>query len=237
MPLKSAGKRQRNKCGIKVLDLDRASCLNEFLIWRSTLFIRSAQEAHADIGHHFGALAKLSREVHDDFRRDCRVIAPILNTSTRASIYRQIFLRKLRDYCDETSGAHFYNKSQLFLVGLENKYVFRVKQLRDGFQVAVSPTEASEKYDANELPGYASDLLEGYPEATLLYLGWSIPENSPADISLYLVCNDENREVLWSLPLEGGDDGRGIQESLPITGGESGIRVRIKGDEERKANG
>lgn len=201
--------------------------------------IRTAEQTQADIGHHFGPIAALAREVHADFRRDCRVIAPLLNSATRASIYRQIFVRKLRDYCDLKSGAHFLRKGQLCLVGLESRYAFRVKQLCSGFGVAVSPTLASEQYDGNEMPEYALDLFPGSAQATLLYLGWSTPENAPADINVYFVCNDEQRNVLWAIPLEGGDDGRAIQEPLPMQGdgGGNGVRVRVKGADERKANG
>ena len=201
--------------------------------------IRTAEQARADIGHHFGAIAELAREVHADFRRDCRAIAPLLNSATRASIYRQIFVRKLRDYCEAAKGAHFLRKGQLCLVGLDSKYAFRVKQLSSGFGVAVSPTWASEQYDANEMPGYAADLFDGAAEATLLYLGWALPENAPAEINVYLVCNDARRNPIWAIPLEGnGGDGRGIQEPLPIDGERpGGVRVRVKAPNERKANG
>lgn len=200
--------------------------------------IRTAEEAAADIGHHFGGLRKLGLAVHKDFLEKCRLIAPVLNSSTRASIYRQIFVRMLHDYCDATAGAQLHRKNQLVLVGLANKYLLRVKKLRQGFTVGVSPTCASEDYDGNHLPGYAVDLYPEAPEATLLYLGWSVPENAPTEISLYLVCNDLNREVLWVIPITAGDDGRGIQEPLPIDGdGEGvGIRILVKGDE-RKAHG
>ena len=201
--------------------------------------IRTAEEATDDIGHHFGGLAALAREVHSDFRRDCRAIAPLLNTATRASIYRQIFIRKRRDFCDANAGTHLFRRGQLYLVGLDNRYAFRVKQLSHGFGVAVSPTHASEQYDANKMPQYAADLFPEDAEPTLLYLGWAIPENAPSEINVYLVCNDSRRNVLWAVPLEGGDDGRGIQQPLPEfgEGGGDGIRIRVKGANERKANG
>jgi hypothetical protein len=200
--------------------------------------IRSIEDAQAEIGHHFHGLGALGREVHADFLRDCRVIAPLMEARTRASLYRDMFIRKLRDYCDGTSGAHLYRKNQLVLVGLESRYALRVKRLCVGFSVGVSPTEASEQYDANEMPEYAAGLFPDAPEATLLYLGWSVPENAPHEISLYLVCNDSNRNVLWAIALSDGDDGRGIQAPLPIDGDDDGvgIRVLVKGDE-RKAHG
>lgn len=200
--------------------------------------IRSMDDAKADIGHHFSGLEALGREVHADFLRECRVLAPVMESRTRASLYRDMFIRKLRDYCDSTAGAHLHRKSQLVLIGLESRYALRVKRLGEGFAVGVSPTQASEQYDANELPDYATDLFADGPGATLLYLGWSVPENAPHQISLYLVCNDANRNVLWAIALSDGDDGRGIQAPLPIDGDDDGIGIRVvvKGNQ-RKANG
>jgi hypothetical protein len=200
--------------------------------------IRSLEDAQAHIGHHFPGLGALGREVHTDFLRDCRIIAPVMEARTRASLYRDMFIRKLRDYCDNTKGAHMHRKNQLVLVGLENEFALRVKRLSVGFSVGVSPTRAAEQYDANEIPDYAAGLFPDAPEATLLYLGWSVPENAPHEISLYLVCNDSNRNVLWAIALSDGDDGRGMQTPLPIDGDDEGvgIRVLVKGNE-RQANG
>jgi len=201
--------------------------------------ISSVEDAQAQIGHHFTGLGALGKEVHADFLRECRVIAPLMEARTRASLYRDMFIRKLRDYCDNTEGAHLYRKNQLVLIGLESRYALRVKRLCAGFSVGVSPTEASEQYDANEMPEYASNLFGDAPSVTLLYLGWSVPENAPHEISLYLVCNDERRNVLWAIALGDSDDGRGIQQPLPIEGeGDEGvgIRIRVKG-EERKLHG
>ncbi|HKX78497.1 MAG TPA: hypothetical protein VJM34_08260 [Novosphingobium sp.] len=201
--------------------------------------IRSIDDASTEIGHHFAGLRALSREVQEQFRADCRGIAPFIQKRTRASIIRDIFMRKFRDFCDLTKGAHFHRKHQLELVGLESKWLLRVKQLASGFSVGVSPTHASEQYDANVMPDYAADLFPDAPEATLLYLGWSVPENAPNRIDLYLVCNDHNRNVLWVIDLSDGDAGRGIQTPLPSEGdGDTGvgIRVRVKHNEQ-KANG
>ena len=199
--------------------------------------IRTAEDAQADIGHHFAALAQIASEVHEELRVDCRKIATFIGRGTRAGIYRDAFVRKLRDYCDQPSnGAHLHKKSQLVLVGLESKYALRVKQLAAGFSVGVSPTHASELYDSNEMPAYANDLFSDAPEVTLLYLGWSLPENAPGQINLYLVCNDSNRQVMWVIPLGDNDEGRGIQAPLPVendNSDDSGIRVRVKRAEKR----
>lgn len=200
--------------------------------------IRTVEEASADIGHHFDGLRELGLEVHRDFQEKCRLIAPLLNASTKASIYRQIFVRKLYDWCETVAGAHLHRKHQLILVGLAGKYLLRVKKLREGFAVAVSPTFASAEYDANHLPEYATDLYPDAPEATLLYLGWSVPENAPSQINLYLVCNNTEQDVLWVIPLNGEGDGRGIQAPLPLNGDDEGVGIRVLvKDGERKANG
>lgn len=198
--------------------------------------IRSIEEAQAEIGHHFEGLGEVGREVHTDFLRDCRVLAPVMESRTRASLYRDMFIRKLRDYCDNTTGAHLYRKRQLVLIGLESSFALRVKRLATGFGVGVSRTAAARRYDGNEMPEYATDLFPDAPEATLLYLAWSIPENAPQDISLYLVCNHADRSVAWAIALTEGDDGRGIQQPLPIEGDdeqEVGIRIRVKGEERK----
>src|SRR5690606_4160586 len=116
--------------------------------------IRSVEDAQAEIGHHFAGLAALGREAHTFFLEKCREVAPMMEPRTRASMYRDIIVRKLRDYCDVTDGAHLHRKNQLTLVGLESKYALRVKRLAVGFSVGVSPTYASEQYDANEMPDY-----------------------------------------------------------------------------------
>lgn len=201
--------------------------------------IRSAEQAQAEIGHHFAGLAALGSEAHAFFQDKCRALAPIMESRTRASLYRDIILRKLRDYCDTTAGAHLYRKSQLSLVGLESRYALRVKRLAAGFSVGVSPTYASKQYDANKLPDYAADLFLDAPETTLLYFGWSVPENAPGDFKMYLVCNDTNRNVLWAISLdEGEDDGRGIPTPLPLDGDDDGVGIRVlaKGNE-RKGHG
>lgn len=200
--------------------------------------IRSVDEANSEIGHHFAGLAAVGREAHAFFLKECRTVAPFMESRTKASLYRDIIVRKLRDYCDNNTGAHLLRKNQLTLVGLESKFALRVKRLATGFSVGVSPTAASEQYDANEMPDYAASLFPDAPEATLLYFGWSVPENAPGEISLYLVCNDSNRDVLWAIALDNGDDGRGIQEPLPIEGDDEGvgIRVLVKKDE-RKIHG
>lgn len=199
--------------------------------------VRTAEDAQAEIGHHFPTLIQIAADVHNEFRANCRAIATFIEPRTKACIYRDAFIRKLRDYCDlPTNGAHLHRKNQLVLVGLESRYAMRVKQLASGFAVGVSPTRASELYDSNEMPAYASDLFPDAPEVTLLYLGWSVPENAPGQINLYLVCNDSNREVLWVIPLSENDEGRGIQAPLPVendNGDDSGIRVRVKRDKKR----
>lgn len=201
--------------------------------------IRTEEQAKVELGPHFTALRELVAEAHVDFREQCRSIAHVLELGTRANIYRDFIVRKLRAYCDTTSGAQFLRKNQLCLVGLENRWLVRVKRLRSGFAVGVSRTLASEQYDANELPDYAASLLPDAPEATLLYLGWAVPENAPGEIESYLVCNDGNRNVIWAIKLSDSAPSRGIQEPLPVDdgGNEEPRRVTLKGSAKRRANG
>jgi hypothetical protein len=200
--------------------------------------IRSEADAKKVLGQHFAGLAEVGREAHSYYLSECRTIAPIMEPRTKASLIRDIMVRKLRDYCDKTDGAHLHRKHQLTLVGLESCYVLRVKRLAAGFAVGVSPTQASKQYDANELPDYANELFEDAPEATLLYLGWSVPENSPNEFKLYLICNNSRRQVLWAIALDDGqDDGRRVPVPLPLEDDDRvGIRVRVKGNG-RKSHG
>lgn len=201
--------------------------------------IRSAIEAQADLEQHFVPLAAIADGVHKTFQAECRAIAPMLEGRTKASIYRDLFIRRLREYCDQpNNGAQFFRKDQLVLVGLESRYALRVKQLASGYAVGVSPTYASEQYDANELPDYVGDLFDDAPATTLLYLAWTIPENAPTKINLFLVCNGPDREVRWVIPLGSSDDTHGVQSPLPVNDDDDGVGVRVRvGRDKKRDNG
>ena len=199
--------------------------------------IRTIDEARVDLATHIDGLGALLDAAHQEFREKCREIAPVLDMRSRASIYRDIIVKGLREYCDATSKATFLRRGQLCLAGLENKYVLRAKRLRNGFSVGVSKTVASETYDANEVPESVVDLLPADSVTTCLYLGWAVSENAPNEISKYLVCNDGDRHLAWAIPL-GGDDGSVAVQELPLAPTPAGDvpRVRVKGAPKRKAN-
>lgn len=202
--------------------------------------IRTEAEARADLARHLGPLNDLFEAAHQDFRENARALAPAMNITTRAMVYRDLIWKQARSYADEgKNGAHLHKKNQLILLGLEGKYLLRVKKLRQGFTVAVSPTLAAEHYDGQRLPEYAEDLFAGCDECTLLYLGWTIPENAPDQIVRYLVCNDSNRDFLWAIPLDEGKPPVPTEEQLPMEGGsgDAPARIRIKSADVKKANG
>lgn len=204
------------------------------------MVLRTVEEAQAHLASHLGPLNNLFETAHQEFRENTRSLAPAMSITTRAMVYRDLIWKQARAYADEgKNGAHLHKKDQLVLLGLEGKYLLRVKKLRQGFTVAVSPTAASEHYDAQILPEYASDLFIGSDKCTLLYLGWTIPENAPDQIARYLVCNDENRELYWVIPLSEGEPPVSTEEQLPIEGGsgDAPARIRIKGADAKKANG
>lgn len=202
---------------------------------------RPADQAMTDLSEYFTPLGKLIDAAHHEFIEQCREIAHKLEMRSRASIYRDLIVRKLREFCDETPGVTFISKRQLRIVGLKNNWIIRVKRLRSGFTVAVSPTIASRQYDANEVPDALVDLLPNNPPATCLYLGWSVPENAPSSILKFLVCNDERREFAWAIPL-GSDEppAPSVVEELPFppSGPDEGPRrrVRIRRAATRKAD-
>ena len=202
--------------------------------------IRTKAEAQTDLRRHLGPLNSLFEAAHSEFRENARVLAPTMTITTRAMVYRDLIWKQARAYVDECkNGAELHRKDQLLLLGLESRYLLRVKKLRQGFTVAVSPTVAAEDYDGQKLPTYAAGMFDGCEDCTLLYLGWTIPENAPDQIARYLVCNDQNRELLWAIPLGEGKPPVPTEERLPMEGGsgDAPARIRIKGAVTKKANG
>lgn len=202
--------------------------------------IRTAIDAQSDLSAHLKNLSALVDEAHDEFIKEVRGIAHKLHSRSIASVYRDLIVAKLRKYCDEASGATSLRKGQLFLIGLENNWVIRVKRLKSGFGVAVSPTLASEEYNANQLPSFIADLFPNHPPPTCLYLGWSVAENAPQEIRKFLVCNDENQQVLWVLPLDESDPTPPFEQELPFVPVVPQVapkgRVKVKGSVKRKVN-
>lgn len=202
--------------------------------------IRTEAQARADLERHLGPLNNLFEAAHQEFREHARGLAPTMDLSTRAMVYRGLIWKHARAYTDEgKNGAYLHKRSQLLLLGLEGQYLCRVKKLRQGFSVAVSPTVAAEHYDGNRLPDYAADIFPGCEDATLLYLGWTIPENAPDQIDRYLVCNNPDRSFAWAIPLGDGKPGATEQSDLPFGHGpeDAPVRIRLKAADAKKANG
>jgi hypothetical protein len=199
---------------------------------------RSGDDARRDFGPHFSALARVLDDSYDEFLEKTREFAHKLENGTKASIIRDFSVRRLREYCDSATGAHFFKKGNLSLIGFNNNWVVRIKQLRNGFKVAVSPTDSSRAYDRNELPTSMESLLPNVPPATCLYLGWTVPENAPSRVEKFLVCNNEFRELDWALPLDA--DGDMPPERLPLPEPPEPpaerSRVRVKNEKKRRAN-
>jgi len=202
--------------------------------------VRTLDQAKEDLAPHLTPLGDLMDAAHAEFQRECRGIAHKLDARSRASIYRDLIVRNLREYCDATTGATTHRKGQLTLIGLENNWLLRVKRLRQGFAVAVSPTNASREYDANQVPASIIDLFPGSPAATCIYFGWSVAENAPGSISKFLVCNDESRRMAWALPLGDSDSPPATTIDLPlepVAPTAEPRRVRVKVTPSRKVNG
>ena len=174
-----------------------------------------------------------------EYREKTRDLAHKLETGTKAGIIRDLAVRRMRELCDRTSGAHFIRRGNLGVVGWANNWLLRPKKLRDGFKVAVSPTTASAAYNRNELPASLVGILLSEPAATCLYLGWVIPENAPERIAKYVVCNNEFGEVAWVFPLDDHSPAPEMALDLgtPLQPDDGGRRVRVRADAKRKANG
>ncbi|WP_232631851.1 hypothetical protein [Methylobacterium sp. Leaf118] len=200
--------------------------------------VRTLEQAQSDLALHLKPLSDLMDQAHAEFQRECRGIAHKLDARSRASVYRDLIVRNLREYCDDAKGATTHRKGQLMLVGINNKWLLRVKRLRKGFTVAVSPTDASREFDANHVPDAAADLFPDAPAATCIYFGWSVPENAPQTITKFLVCNDANRQVLWSLPLDS-DTPPTVLETLPLAPVGPAVppsRIRVKAARKQAEN-
>lgn len=200
--------------------------------------VRTLEQAKIDLALHLKPLSDLMDRAHAEFQRECRGIAHKLDARSRASIYRDLIVRNLREFCDEAVGATTHRKGQLTLVGINNRWLLRVKRLRKGFTVAVSPTAASREFDANQVPEAAVDLFPDAPAATCIYFGWSVPENAPQTITKFLVCNDASRQVLWSLPLDD-ETPPTVVETLPLAPvgpANPPSRIRVKAARKLSAN-
>lgn len=207
--------------------------------WSSIVPLCTVEQAKAELGHHLNALGEIMDACHAEFMRECRNIAHKLDARSKASIYRDLIVRGLRAYCEDVTGATTHRKGQLTLIGLENNWLLRVKRLREGFAVAVSPTQASRDYDANKVPEAIAGLFPDSPPATCIYFGWSVSENAPGSINKFLVCNDENRRLAWALPLDDYGTPPSTVVDLPFTSPptpQTPSRVRVKGAAKRKVN-
>ena len=130
---------------------------------------RSLDDAEVDLSRFYQPFVDELDAAFAEFREVTRQIAPRLHSRTQASIIRDRTVRRMREWCDRTSGAEFIVKGQLGVVGLVNNWVVRIKKMNRGFKVAVSRTEASEAYDRNEVPSAIANLFQD-PPATCLYL-------------------------------------------------------------------
>jgi hypothetical protein len=74
---------------------------------------RSSDDAKRDFGTHFAELARLLDEAYEEFLEKTREIAHKLETGTKAKIIRDLSVRRLREYCETASGAHFFKKGNL----------------------------------------------------------------------------------------------------------------------------
>lgn len=164
---------------------------------------RSLDDAEADLSQFYQSFVDELDAAFAEFREETRRIAPRLHPRTQAEIIRDLTVRRMREWCDRTGGAEFIAKGQLGVIGLVNNWIVRVKKMNLGFKVAVSPTEASEAYDRNEVPASIEGLFQ-QPPATCLYLAWFVPENAPTRIGKFLICNDERGSRSWVRALDDG---------------------------------
>jgi hypothetical protein len=209
--------------------------------WECPVAWRSIDAAETDLASFHSSLVQEMDSAFAEFLEVTRPIAPRLTASTKASIYRDLAVRRMREWCDRTPGAEFISRGQLGVVGLSNNWLIRIKKMRAGFKVAVSPTNASEAYDQNDVPQSIARWLLEEPPATCLYLAWFLPENAPTRVGKFLICNDEEGLRSWVRALDDGSDPPAPNLDLiplapPPTPPDQPRRVRVRGERERKTN-
>jgi hypothetical protein len=174
-----------------------------------------------------------------EYLEETRRIAPRLHLRTQAAIYRDLTIRRMREWCDRTPGAEFISRGATGCDRPSNKWILRVKKMGPGFRVAVSPTTASEAYDRNEVPdSLGPDLFQEAP-ATCLYLSWFMPENAPTRIGKFLICNDEQGARSWVRALDEGSMPPPQEFNFgppPPSPPDERRRVRIRDERQRKTN-
>ena len=191
---------------------------------------RSKTDAEAVFQKHYEGLASCVKEGHATYidRHGSGLAA--LEAGTKRSMVRDYIVSRLEDLADggdKSNGLHFVKKGCRSYLGVENKFVIRVKHVDHKFKVGVSPTNDSRCFNRNEVPDDISSEF-GEEEPTALYLGWWTNENAPMVPETALVCNNYAGEVAWVLPIIG--DGLPPEFELPIPdiGPKTGTVVKIK---------
>lgn len=193
--------------------------------------VRPIDAAQAVIGPYVADIVAIVEASHREYIGTCGGILHALEQRTKAGLVRDLIVERLRAWADASDGVQFFREGNLSWVGFRNNWIARVKLLDDRFAVGVSPTEASDQYNRNNLPeSIERALLEDEP-ATLLYLGWRTTENAPMRPDVAFVCNNQFGEPAWVWPLQGDEPPPGLELPAPITPdapGEGERRIRVK---------
>ncbi|MDB5652468.1 MAG: hypothetical protein JWQ94_81 [Tardiphaga sp.] len=194
--------------------------------------VRPIFAAQHVIGPHAADIVAIVEDAHRQYIGTCREILHSLEQRTKAGLVRDLIVDRLRGWADATAGVQFFRQGNLSWIGFDSNWIARVKLLDDKFAVGVSPTEASDQYNRNNLPASIERtlLVEDDP-ATLLYLGWRVTENAPMKPDVAFVCNNEFGEPAWVWSLQGSEPTPGLALPEPVAPdvpGEGERRIRIK---------
>lgn len=194
--------------------------------------VRPINEAQTVIGPYVNDVVLIIGSAHSDYISVFGSHLHILEARTKASIVRDFIVDKLRKWADKTDGVQFFKNGNLCWFGFQNNWILRVKLLDDCFFVSVSPTEASQTYNRNEIPDNIRDSLLDEEEATFCYLGWRTTENAPLRPDVAIVCNNVFGEPAWIWPLNGEAPPPAMALPSPQVNGDGGDegakRIRIK---------
>jgi hypothetical protein len=109
--------------------------------------VRPLDQAQLSIGPYVDDIVQIVHESHSHFVSVCGSILHSLEAGTKASVMRDLIIVRLRAWCDDTLGVHFFRQGNLCWIGFKNNWIARVKLLDDRFGVGVSPTGASDQYN------------------------------------------------------------------------------------------
>lgn len=109
-----------------------------------------------------------------------------LESWTQASIIRDLIVKRMKAYCETTSGLQPIRDGNASYFGFDSKFLAKVKRLGVGFHPNVSNSQAALQFDSQEVPEFQGELIEQV-DATTVYVGYVPTVNDPLSPPVFLV--------------------------------------------------